>query len=140
MATPPAPEQEEEGGSGARPGSVFQASAPGTGRGLGAALRRTPALRPWNGPGTRRLPEGTRSLSWAGTPGGGGRAGGMELDGLLLDEEGTFSLSGFQDFTVSVPGRTPTGARCPRPSPLPPQAPGALLLGALTGPYGRVPG
>lgn len=45
-----------------------------------------------------------------------GRAGGMELDGLLLDEEGTFSLSGFQDFTVSVPRGTPTGVRCPRPS------------------------
>lgn len=40
----------------------------------------------------------------------------MELDGLLLDEEGTFSLSGFQDFTVSVPRGTPTGVRCPRPS------------------------
>lgn len=26
----------------------------------------------------------------------------MDLAGLLLDEEGTFSLSGFQDFTVSA--------------------------------------
>ncbi|KAI1237252.1 hypothetical protein IHE44_0014510 [Lamprotornis superbus] len=28
----------------------------------------------------------------------------MELDELLLDEEGTFSLSGFQEFTVSIRG------------------------------------
>lgn len=26
----------------------------------------------------------------------------MDLAGLLLDEEGTFSLTGFQDFTVST--------------------------------------
>lgn len=26
----------------------------------------------------------------------------MDLTGLLLDEEGTFSLTGFQDFTVSM--------------------------------------
>lgn len=26
----------------------------------------------------------------------------MDLAGLLLDEEGTFSLTGFQDFTVSA--------------------------------------
>lgn len=42
----------------------------------------------------------------------------MELDGLLLDEEGTFSLSGFQEFTVSslaVPGVVPDvpGPTCP---------------------------
>lgn len=32
------------------------------------------------------------------------REGKMELDELLLDEEGAFSLSGFQEFTVSVRG------------------------------------
>lgn len=37
----------------------------------------------------------------------------MELDGLLLDEEVTFSLSGFQDFTVSVLQGTPAGVPCP---------------------------
>lgn len=50
----------------------------------------------------------------------------MELDGLLLDEEGTFSLSGFQEFTVSRPCFPPApgaplvvpgvaGAACPQP-------------------------
>ena len=36
----------------------------------------------------------------------------MDLAGLLLDEEGTFSLTGFQDFTVSVrPAPSPASPR-----------------------------
>lgn len=31
----------------------------------------------------------------------------MDLAGLLVDEEGAFSLTGFQDFTVSWPGPPP---------------------------------
>ena len=48
----------------------------------------------------------------------------MDLAGLLLDEEGTFSLTGFQDFSVSA---------LPTPAPASPhleQRPGAHLSGA----------
>lgn len=70
----------------------------------------------------------------------------MELDGLLLDEEGTFSLSGFQEFTVSAPRRTPGGARCswPNPSPAPhlrrPLGRSLLKPGPRRAPCGRTPG
>lgn len=37
----------------------------------------------------------------------------MDLAGLLLDEEGTFSLSGFQDFTF-LPGHQKLSARIRR--------------------------
>lgn len=75
--------------------------------------------------------------------------GAMDLAGLLLDEEGTFSLTGFQDFSVSgrlAPPRPPlTGSRDPGRSPPGPRArltvcPGAerqplepCLLEALAG-------
>lgn len=40
--------------------------------------------------------------------------GAMDLTGLLLDEEGTFSLAGFQDFTVSGrPAPSPAFRRAP---------------------------
>lgn len=46
----------------------------------------------------------------------------MDLAGLLLDEEGTFSLTGFQDFTVST--RPAASQRLePRPRALPPRPP-----------------
>lgn len=36
----------------------------------------------------------------------------MDLAGLLLDEEGTFSLTGFQDFSVSSrPSPSPASSR-----------------------------
>lgn len=50
----------------------------------------------------------------------------MELDGLLLDEEGTFSLSGFQEFTVSPPAAPPVPPARPVPSSAPSQAPGVF--------------
>lgn len=39
----------------------------------------------------------------------------MELGGLLLDEEGAFSLSGFQEFTVRPRGGTAGALRGPGP-------------------------
>ncbi|KAG6930242.1 cyclin Pas1/PHO80 domain containing 1, partial [Chelydra serpentina] len=59
---------------------------PAPGRG-----RERPSLAP------RRHRAGTQH------PAGAPPAPGMDLDGLLLDEEGTFSLSGFQEFTF-LPG------------------------------------
>lgn len=36
----------------------------------------------------------------------------MDLAGLLLDEEGTFSLTGFQDFTVRARPAPSAASRC----------------------------
>ena len=49
----------------------------------------------------------------------------MDLAGLLLDEVGTFSLTGFQDFTVSTrPAASLASQRLePRPRALPPRPP-----------------
>lgn len=38
---------------------------------------------------------------------GAADGGAMDLAGLLLDEEGTFSLTGFQDFTVRAQSACP---------------------------------
>lgn len=42
----------------------------------------------------------------------------MDLAGLLLDEEGTFSLAGFQDFTVSARPAPSPASLCLEPKPL----------------------
>lgn len=76
--------------------------------GLGAALtaprptlRRASASERSGTASSEPAPYPERDLSAAAL-----RAGKMELDELLLDEEGTFSLSGFQEFTVSIRGLT----------------------------------
>lgn len=54
----------------------------------------------------------------------------MDLAGLLLDEEGTFSLTGFQDFMVRAQSACfqPLGVRTPRRSPPDQSGIGALFL------------
>lgn len=54
----------------------------------------------------------------------------MDLAGLLLDEEGTFSLTDFQDFTVRAQSACSLllGVVTPRRSPPDPSGMGALLL------------
>lgn len=59
----------------------------------------------------------------------------MDLAGLLLDEEGTFSLTGFQDFTVRAtvrlslaPPPPQAGSRDSGRYPLEPRGRGALLF------------
>lgn len=58
--------------------------------------------------------------------------GAMDLAGLLLDEEGTFSLTGFQDFTVRAQSASPppleAGSRNSGAFPLDPSGMGDLLL------------
>lgn len=76
-----------------RLGAAWRAPLP-TLRRASASERTGPAPRPHSRP---RIAGGDLSAPAL-------RAGRMELDELLLDEEGTFSLSGFQEFTVSVRG------------------------------------
>lgn len=84
-----------------------------------------PAGRWTGGPRRLRVQLTTRSLPFPLRR--AAAVGAMDLAGLLLDEEGTFSLTGFQDFSVSVqpsppqprawrwdPGRSPLGRAGPR--------------------------
>lgn len=71
-----------------------------------------------------------------------GRPLGMDLNGFLLDEEGAFSLGGFQEFTVrpcrGAPAPIPAAHRA-FPVPCRPSgAPSAALLAPVSWP-GRAP-
>lgn len=102
-------------------------------RGPGAALAKGGGLR-WGG---RRAGEGSAAPS-PHVPFHVRRAasgGAMDLAGLLLDEEGTFSLTGFQDFTVR--GRPAPSAACRCLSSDPGRFPG-YPSGAATSPDGWV--
>lgn len=59
----------------------------------------------------------------------------MDLAGLLLDEEGTFSLTGFQDFTVRARPAPSAASRCLSPDPG--RSPGHPS-GAVSSPDGSV--
>lgn len=106
-------------------------------RGPGAALAKGGVLR-WGG---RRAGEGSAAPSPR-VPFHVRRAasgGAMDLAGLLLDEEGTFSVTGFQDFTVR--GRPAPSAACRYLSSDPGRSPG-YPCGAATSPdrWVRKPG
>ncbi|XP_045875443.1 protein CNPPD1 isoform X2 [Meles meles] len=114
------------GGPLPEPGSRSPEPRPGRNR-----KRRPPARPrlppPAQGPGAALAKGG--GLGWGGRRAGEGSAapsphvpfhvrraasgGAMDLAGLLLDEEGTFSLTGFQDFTF-LPGHQKLSARIRR--------------------------
>lgn len=102
--------------------------------------RPTAACEKGGGPFGRGGPTGEdgstghlRFLPFPSTFSGWQLTGAMDLAGLLLDEEGTFSLSGFQDFTVRAQSSCslPLGVGTPGRSPPDPSGMGTLTCYAL---------